>query len=139
MKRDLTVLFMSIMLLFTVNAMAQQNKTADGLATKKGMIKVTILYPGGEGTKFDMDYYLNKHIPMVKNLLAGSLKLTAIDKGIAGGAPGAPATYSVLCYLYFDSVSAYRNAMSVNGSKIRADVANYTNIPPVVQISEVVE
>ena len=124
-----------IIILFTIKATAQQ----ENLAVKKGMIKVTVLYPGGEGKKFDMDYYLTKHIPMVKSLLAGDLKLTAIDKGVAGGNPGAPAPYILICYLYFDSVSAYQNAMKVNGSKILIDIPNYTNTQPVIQISEVVE
>ena len=30
------------------------------------MIRVTVLYPRSSDTHFDMDYYLNKHIPMVK-------------------------------------------------------------------------
>ncbi len=30
------------------------------------MIKVTVLYPNEEGKKFDLDYYLNKHLPMVQ-------------------------------------------------------------------------
>src|ERR1700754_2050908 len=114
-----------IMLLSTLGAMAQAsvsqpNKSTDSQAIKKGMIKVTILYPGGEGKKFDMDYYSNKHNPMIKGLLAGALKLTEIDKGVAGGAPGAPAPFVVICYLYFDTVAAYQNAMTVNGSKIIA-------------------
>ena len=29
------------------------------------MIKVSVFYPNEEGKKFDMDYYLNSHIPMV--------------------------------------------------------------------------
>src|ERR1700743_3025715 len=112
-----------IMLLLTIKATAQQ----ENLAVKKGMIKVTVLYPGGDGKKFDMDYYLTKHIPMVKSLFGDALKLTAIDKGIAGGAPGAPAPFVVICYLYFDSVSAFQNAMTANGSKIQADIPHYTN------------
>ena len=124
-----------IMLLLTLNATAQQDK----LAIKKGMIKVTILYPSGENKKFDMDYYLSKHIPLVKSLFAGDLRWTAIDKGIAGGAPGAPAPYMLICYLYFDTVSAFQNAMKANGSKIQADIPNFTNIHPVIQISEVVQ
>lgn len=128
-----------IMFIATGKVMAQQNKSTDNSATMKGMIKVTILYPGGEGKKFDMDYYLNKHIPMVKNLLTGALKLTAIDKGIAGVAPGSPAPFMVICYLYFDSISAYQEAMKLNGSKIRVDIPNYTNTQPVIQISEIME
>jgi len=33
------------------------------------MIKVSVLYPNGEGKKFDMDYYFNQHVPMVGGLL----------------------------------------------------------------------
>ena len=36
---------------------------------KKGMIKLSVMYPNGEGKTFDMDYYCNKHIPMVAGLL----------------------------------------------------------------------
>ena len=138
-KKLILILTALIMLVATVNAMAQQNNSTDGQAIKKGMIKVTILYPSGEGKKFDMDYYLNKHIPMVKGLFAGALKATAIDKGIAGGAAGAPAPFVVICCFYFDNVSAFQNAMTLNGTKIRTDIPNYTNIQPVIQISEVLQ
>ena len=72
-------------------------------------------------------------------MLAGSLKITEIDKGLAGAAPGSSATFVVICYLYFDNVAAYQNAMAVNSGKILPDIQNYTNIQPVVQISEVLE
>jgi uncharacterized protein (TIGR02118 family) len=126
----------------TVNAMAQLSTPGQGQpgqAVKKGMIKVTVLYPNGDGKKFDMDYYTNKHIPMVKTLFAGALKLTAIDKGLAGGAAGSKAPFVVICYLYFDSISDFQNAMAVNGKKVQGDIPNFTDIQPVIQISEVVE
>jgi uncharacterized protein (TIGR02118 family) len=143
MKKNLVGLFMgAILLLSTVNAMAQL--TASGPvqtspAVKKGMIKVTVLYPAGDGKKFDMDYYTTKHIPMVKALFADALKRTAIDKGIAGGAPDSKAPFVVICYLYFDSVTAFQNAMAANGKKVQGDIPNFTDIQPVIQISEVVE
>ena len=28
------------------------------------MIKVSVLYPNTEGSKFDLDYYVNSHMPM---------------------------------------------------------------------------
>ncbi|HEY4328074.1 MAG TPA: EthD family reductase [Mucilaginibacter sp.] len=140
MKKNLILMFTGlIMLLSAVNAKAQQNKPTGDQVAKKGMIKVTILYPSGGGKKFDMDYYSTKHIPMVKGLFADALKLTQIDKGIAGGAAGAPAPFVVICCFYFDNVSAFQNAMAVNGTKIRTDIPNYTDIQPVIQISEVVE
>jgi hypothetical protein len=30
------------------------------------MILVTVMYPADAQTTFDIDYYLNKHIPLVK-------------------------------------------------------------------------
>jgi len=41
---------------------------------KKGMIKVSVLYPNGDGKSFDMDYYCSKHVPMVAGLLDDAVK-----------------------------------------------------------------
>jgi uncharacterized protein (TIGR02118 family) len=105
---------------------------------KKGMIKVTILYPNGEGKKFDMDYYTHSHMPMVASLLGDSLKLFEIDKGIAGRTATDPIPYLAIGYLYFDRLSAYQNSFKPHAEKIRSDIPNYTDIQPVIQISEVV-
>lgn len=115
----------------------QQKTLTENTQIKKGMIKVTILYPNGDGKKFDMDYYSNKHMPMVASLLGDSLKLYEIDKGIAGRTPDEPIPYLAIGYFYFDKLSAYQNSFGPNAEKIRNDIPNYTNIQPVVQISEV--
>lgn len=104
---------------------------------KKGMIKVSVLYPNGKDTQFDMDYYCNKHLPLVLGLLASKVKSGAVEKGLAGGAPGAPAAYVAMGHLYFDSVEDFENAHSPNAEKIMADIPNFTNSSPVIQISEV--
>ncbi len=103
------------------------------------MIKVTILYPNGEGKTFDMDYYSNKHMPMVASLLGDSLRLLEIDKGITGRTPDEPLPYLAIGYLYFDKLSAYQNSFGPHAEQIVGDVPNYTNIQPVVQISEVMQ
>ena len=36
------------------------------------MIKVSVFYPNDTGSKFDMAYYLNKHMPMVQQKLSGA-------------------------------------------------------------------
>ncbi len=115
----------------------QQKTPVENSQITKGMIKVTILYPNGDGKNFDMDYYSNKHMPMVASLLGDSLKLFEIDKGIAGRTPHEPIPYLAIGYLYFDKLSAYKNSFRTNAEKIRKDIPNYTNIQPVVQISEV--
>ena len=138
MKNLIRVFTLVILLFAATNVMAQVSSTKNQLI-KKGMVKVAILYPGGEGKKFDMDYYVNKHFPLLRTLCGDALKATAIDKGLAGGAPGAPIPFLAIGYLYFDTLEAYQNAMKASVDKIRADIPNYTNIQPVIQVSEVVE
>jgi len=115
----------------------QQRTANDHAQLKKGMIKVTILYPNGDGKKFDMDYYSSKHMPMIATLLSDSLKGYSIDKGIAGRTPSDPIPYLAIGYLYFDKLSAFQNSFKPHAEKIRGDVSNYTNIQPIIQISEV--
>ncbi|WP_298793977.1 EthD family reductase [uncultured Allomuricauda sp.] len=117
----------------------QQHGSAETSKAKKSMIKVTILYPNSEGKTFDMDYYSKKHMPMVANLLGDSLKLLEIDRGISGRTPDEPIPYLAIGYLYFDKLSAYQNSFGPNAKQIVGDIPNYTNIQPVIQISEVLE
>ena len=101
------------------------------------MIKVTVLYPNGEGNKFDMGYYLNTHMPMVRKLLGPALKGMAVEQGLAGGTPGSPAPYLAVGQLLFDSVAAFQAAFGPHAQTIGNDVSNYTNVQPVIQVSEV--
>ena len=99
------------------------------------MIKVGVFYPVSQ--KFDWDYYLNKHTPMIQKLLAPAMKKVEIEKGLGGGGPGAPATYTAICNLHFDSIEAFQKAFGPHAGEIMGDIANYTDVQPVVQISEV--
>jgi uncharacterized protein (TIGR02118 family) len=101
------------------------------------MIKVSILYPNTPGSKFDMDYYRNKHMPMVQEKMAGACTHFTIDQGLAGGAPGAPATYVAMGQLFFESVESFQTAFAPHGKAIAADIPNYTDVAPVIQISQV--
>jgi uncharacterized protein (TIGR02118 family) len=101
------------------------------------MIKVSVFYPNEEGKKFDMDYYLNSHIPMVQEKLGAALKGGAVEQGLGGAEPGSPATYVAMGHLLFDSVEAFQSAFGPHAEAIMADVPNYTDIQPTIQISEV--
>ena len=102
------------------------------------MIKVSVMYANTPGCKFDHDYYANKHMPMVQRKLGDACKSYTVDKGLAGGAPGAPATYVGMCHIFCDSVDAFQAAFGPNAQEIMADIPNYTDVPPLIQISEVV-
>ena len=101
------------------------------------MIKVSVFYPNMAGSKFDMNYYLNQHIPMVQQKLGRALKRAVVEAGIAGGAPGAAATYVAMGHMYFDSTDAFQAAFAPHAEAIMADRLNYTNIEPTIQISEI--
>ena len=101
------------------------------------MIKVSVMYPNGAATKFDWGYYLDSHMPMVQGKLGAACQKIRIDQGLGGGQPGAPAAYVAMCHLYFDSVDAFQQAFGAHGDAIVADIPNYTNAQPTVQVSEV--
>jgi len=101
------------------------------------MIKVTLLYPNGEGINFDMDYYLNRHAPMVLGLLGDAAKAATIEAGVSGPAPGSSAPYVAMGNIYFESIESFNNAFGPNAAQIMGDMPNYTNAEPVIQISEV--
>ena len=104
---------------------------------KKGMIKVSVMYPQGEGKTFNMDYYCNTHIPLVGGLLGDAVKGATVEKGLGGAAPGSPAAFEAMGNLYFDSVDSFQNSFGPNSEEILGDLPNFTNIEPVVQVSEV--
>jgi uncharacterized protein (TIGR02118 family) len=104
---------------------------------KKGMIKVSVMYPSGEGKSFDMDYYCSKHLPLVGGLLGDAIKGATVEKGVGGGAPGSPAAYLAMGNLYFDSMEAFGDSFGPNADEIMADLPNFTNVEPIMQISEV--
>jgi len=101
------------------------------------MIRVGVFYAQKEGKKFDMKYYLEKHMPMVKQKVGPALKAVTVDAGVAGGAPGAPIAFVAMAHLTFDSVEAFQGSFGVHAQQILADIPNYTDIEPIVQISEV--
>ncbi|NBD30637.1 MAG: EthD family reductase [Alphaproteobacteria bacterium] len=101
------------------------------------MIKVSVLYPNGNGRTFDMDYYCNRHVPMVLDTLGDAVKGATVEKGLQGGEPGSVATYHAMGNLYFETVEDFESAFSPNASKIMGDLPNFTNIDAVIQISQV--
>lgn len=102
------------------------------------MIKVTVMYANAPGERFDHAYYRDKHMPLVKARLGETCRYYTVDRGLAGGAPGAPAPYVAMCHIFCDSVEAFQAGFGPHAKEIMCDIANYTDRTPVIQISEVV-
>jgi uncharacterized protein (TIGR02118 family) len=102
------------------------------------MIRVTVLYPKSADSRFDMDYYLNKHTPMVIDRLMplGLLRLE-VDEGLGGLGPDQPPAYTVIAYLIFENVEALQKGLAAHGAEIMGDIANYTNVQPQIQINRI--
>ncbi|AYH41863.1 EthD family reductase [Azoarcus sp. DN11] len=101
------------------------------------MIKVSVLYPYSDGFRFDLDYYCKRHMPMVKDRLGEACRGIAVDRGLSGEAAGSAPQNVAMAHLFFDSVEAFQNAFAPHAEAIMADIPNYTDIQPVIQISEV--
>ena len=101
------------------------------------MIRVAVLYPNEEGKKFDMDYYLDKHVSLVKNLLNNlGLERVEVDKGIAGLEPGSPPPFVAIGYLYYEDMDAFQKCMT-KADELMSDMPNFTDVQPQIQISEI--
>ncbi|MEQ9375980.1 MAG: EthD family reductase [Imperialibacter sp.] len=137
-------LILSALLLFaSVSAFCQEKqpgkaKKQKQIVVEKGLIKVSVMYPFAEGKTFDMDYYETKHMPMVAGYLGSNLVKYTIEKGTASGIPNTPLPYMAIGTFYVKDLSEYQAAIGPNIATIRADFANYTNVAPVILVSEVV-
>jgi uncharacterized protein (TIGR02118 family) len=101
------------------------------------MIKITVLYPNEPAARFDMQYYVHEHMPMVRQKCAPECRRIAAESGLAGSTPGSRPPYIAVGHLTFDSITAFQKAFIPHAPEILADIPNYTNIQPVIQISSV--
>ena len=101
------------------------------------MAIVSVMYPGKTGSKFDMDYYLHRHMTMVSETWTpAGLRSYQVLQGHPG-ADGAPPAYQVIVNMDFTSAEAFQAAVAQSGAKVMGDVPNFTDLQPVLQVSDV--
>ncbi|MGM9521794.1 MAG: EthD family reductase [Oscillospiraceae bacterium] len=97
---------------------------------------MTVMYPYSEGCRFDMDYYVNRHIaihrqdPNVLGILVEEGKTPFRREGEP----------ELVCaaHFFYESIGKLNESRTPEKAKIQlADIPNFTNIRPVNQISEV--
>ena len=97
---------------------------------------VSVMYPVGAGQKFDLDYYMKTHIPLVASLFGPSgLKHTQVLHGV-GSPSGDPAGFLVIALLEFESADAFKAAVDANGAPVFGDIPNFTDVQPVIQFNQ---
>jgi uncharacterized protein (TIGR02118 family) len=103
------------------------------------MILVTVMYPAGAETKFDIDYYLGKHIPLLKDRWTShGLSNVQVVRG-TGKPDGSTPDYQMMALLTFGSIENFKAAGKAHGREIFADILNFTDAQAAVQINEILE
>ena len=104
------------------------------------MFKISVLYPNNKNVRFDLAYYLEKHVPLAIGLLSAhpGFKGISVEHGLGGALPGKEAAYVVMCHFLYDSVENFTAAFLPNAAALQGDIPNYTDAEPVIQVSKVV-
>lgn len=102
------------------------------------MIRLSVMYPNVPGGRFDLAYYLQHHLALLKERMGDACKGYCVCSGLSGLAPGSDAAYVATCDLLFDSREAFEQTFMPHAPEFRADNPNYTDIVPVRMLSEVV-
>ena len=103
------------------------------------MTKISILYPNNKGSWFDMRYYVDTHMPLSIELLSThpGFKGVSVERGLGGAEPGTDPAYVAMCHFLFDSIEDFMAAFMPLAERLQGDMPNYTDIKPVIQVSEV--
>jgi len=96
---------------------------------------VQVIYPIGDDTHFDYDYYTSKHMDLVNEHMGPHIQNTLVTKGLAGG-PEAPPDFYVVASFTFADQAAMGAALDAVGL-VLADLPNFTNSMPHMLIGDV--
>ena len=99
---------------------------------------ITVMYENVDDATFDLDYYLNKHMPLVDEKFARfGIKGWRVVKAVDGPAGDKP-LYNIIATLEFDTPQQFRDAVAAEAEAVFGDVPNFSNRSPVVVIGDVV-
>lgn len=103
------------------------------------MYCMTMTYPVSEGSVFDSEYYVDKHLP----LCVAAFEPHGLVGKIVRHAPSAVlsgdyAQSHLSVDLVFESDEALQRALKQQGADVAADARNFTNVDPVLSFSQIV-
>jgi uncharacterized protein (TIGR02118 family) len=104
-------------------------------AATQPMMSLNVVYPNHEGARFDVDYYRTSHIPLAMKVMKAA-KVVLIE-GVPSGDKAPP--IAMICHFQFSSAEALAAASADPGmAEVRADVAKFTDIKPMVMVGRTV-
>jgi uncharacterized protein (TIGR02118 family) len=99
---------------------------------------ITVMYPNTPGVTFNFDYYLKNHATLIDRLYGGSIAKLELRRGI-GTPDGLPAPFVAMINIWIADQEAFDRAGAKHGATLVADVPNFTNSMPTIQIDEIIE
>ncbi|KAF6838246.1 hypothetical protein CPLU01_02607 [Colletotrichum plurivorum] len=100
-------------------------------------VTVTVLYPNEADAKYDIDYYINTHMPLASATWKSfGVKSWSVHK-YAPGPDGSEAQYVFSGVVVFESMDGVKQALaSPDTATVTADVPNFSNKKPIFLIGE---
>jgi uncharacterized protein (TIGR02118 family) len=97
---------------------------------------ITVLYPAKDNAAFDHQFYLQRHVPLMENILGKSLHKLEVRRGQPGPDGTAP-MYTAVISIWIADWAAYEQAMSLRAKELIDEVPLFTKVMPVIQTDEV--
>jgi uncharacterized protein (TIGR02118 family) len=101
------------------------------------MVKITVLYPNRPGSRFDVEYYLNTHMPISNKLLGSAIKSVSVEIGRNGATPDDPPPFAAICGFTCETIEDFMAAFTPVAGDLQGDIPNYTDITPIIQVSDI--
>ena len=60
-----------------------------------------------------------------------------VERGLSGVVPGSEPAYVAMCHFHFSSVDDFCAVFLPHAALLQGDMANYTDIDPVIQFSKI--
>jgi uncharacterized protein (TIGR02118 family) len=105
---------------------------------------MTIVYPAGEGIKFDPDYYRDHHLKLIMKLYGSSIKRFELRTVPPMPAPATPPPagtppppkFAAAVNIWTADFDAFNANNAKHGPELVADVPHFTNSQPTIQFDE---
>lgn len=103
------------------------------------MATVSVIYPRRSDATFDYGYYEQAHLPLVASRWKDAGLVGAEALRGTGAPDGSEAPFFAIALLRFQSREHLGAALNgEHAPEIMRDIANFTNVQPIVQINEVI-
>lgn len=101
------------------------------------MIKITIAYPRVWGRTFDHDYFFNRHLPRLLDVVGAAAARVTVEREI--NAPAWPkADHDVICSVECETREAFEAAFFPHMEELQDDMERCGGAAPTIHISEIV-